>query len=147
MQTDRAVMNSLLDCIPHAKVWGLRFISLGNGECCLELPVSSHIKAVQGRPVAGGAITTLLDSAMGSTAFIATGRFTPIVTLDLRVDHLHSTAHHAPLICHAKCHHQIDDIFFVWGKVVQNQAEDKKTIATASGTFMKTFGNLGQARG
>ena len=108
----------------------------------LKLPYSEQII---GNPengvVAGGSLTTLMDTACGTAAFncFEDGEVCP--TLDLRMDYHRAASPGENLIGEAKIVRKANSLVFTQGEV--RQESDNKVIATCTANFMRIGLKLG----
>lgn len=125
------------DGVPHIRELGITLVDAGHGEVTLGLP---YQKRLIGDPdtgvLAGGVITTLIDSAGGAAVFAALGSFQPIATLDLRIDYLKPATPGRDLLAHAHCYRLTRWIAFVRGVAFHDDRSDP--IAHCAATFMAT---------
>lgn len=92
-----------------------------------------------------GALFSLADSACGLAVFRAVGRFVPIATLDMRIDHLAPAPMDADLIAIADCYRLTRPIAFARCELLCGSGG--KLVAVATGTFMlsSSSGGIGEA--
>jgi uncharacterized protein (TIGR00369 family) len=84
--------------------------------------------------IAGGVVTTLLDSVCGMAVLSKLRVLQRIATVDLRVDYLRRTQAERTLFCIAECFRVTHHIAFVRATVHDGDAENP--LASAVGTFM-----------
>ncbi len=122
--------------VPHNRALGLRFLScVAGGDAIVELPYSDNLI---GNPdtgvIHGGAITSLLDATCGAAVFLKLLLFTPIATLDLRIDYLKPAAPGAAVRAKAFCYKTTRSVGFARA-IAYNDREDDP-LASAAATFM-----------
>jgi len=119
---------------PLNRVLSLRLVHTAEGEATCVLP---YTQALVGDPetgaVHGGAITTLVDVACGSAVCLRMQRLRPIVTLELRIDHLRPSRPGRELTARAECYALTSSVAFVRALVHDGDAAD--AVAFAQGTF------------
>lgn len=81
-----------------------------------------------------GALFSLADSACGLAVFRAVGRYLPIATLDMRIDHLAPATMDADLVAVAECYRMTKPIAFARCELLSGP--QSKVAAIAVGTFM-----------
>lgn len=119
----------------HAGWLGLQYLRHGNDWVELELPWREDLLGEEDRHVlASGPIISLLDMASGLSIWTATKLFTPVATLDLRVDYQRPAKERSPVIGHAQCYRLTKSAAFVRGFAHDGDAEDP--VATMAGVFM-----------
>lgn len=120
--------------VPHNRALGLRFRDFERGVAWFELPFDERLV---GNPntgvIHGGAITAMLDAACGAAVFLALGSFSPIATLDLRIDYLKTGAPRRAVLCRTECYKLTRHIAFARGVAYQDAEDDP--VACATGTF------------
>jgi uncharacterized protein (TIGR00369 family) len=119
---------------PLNRVLGLRLAATAEAEATCVLP---YTEALVGDPetgaIHGGAISTLVDIACGSAACMRMKRLRPIVTLELRIDHLRPSRPGRELTAHAECYALTSSVAFVRALIHDGDAAD--AVASAQGTF------------
>lgn len=86
--------------------------------------------------IAGGVLTTMLDSTCGAATQAALGKLTAMATLDLRIDYMRPAEPKRVIHCMAHCYKTTRSVCFVRGVAYHDNPDDP--IATAAGTFMLT---------
>jgi acyl-coenzyme A thioesterase PaaI-like protein len=88
--------------------------------------------------LASGPIISLLDNATSMSVWTRAGRFSPQVTLDLRIDYTRAATPRKPLIARAECYQLRRSMAFVRGIAHDGDANDP--VAHAAGIFMAVDG-------
>jgi uncharacterized protein (TIGR00369 family) len=121
--------------VPHSRALGQRLTACAEGHASGEQPYDLRLV---GNPetgeIAGGVVTTLLDSVCGMAVLSKLRVLQRIATVDLRVDYLRPTQAERTLYCVADCFRVTHHIAFVRA-TVHDGAPDNP-LATAVGTFM-----------
>ncbi|HSB95413.1 MAG TPA: PaaI family thioesterase [Spongiibacteraceae bacterium] len=125
----------LMEKVPHARALGMRLTACAEGFASGEQPYDTRLI---GNPdtgeIAGGVVTTLLDSICGMAVLSKLRVVQRIATVDLRVDYLRPTSPERTLHCIADCYRVTHHIAFVRATVHDGAESDP--LATAVGTFM-----------
>lgn len=119
----------------HGGLIGMRYVD--HGEDWAALAFEYHDRLV-GDPATGilasGPIVSLLDMASGISIWLASRRFEPIVTIDLRLDYLRPARAGHGVACRAQCYRLTRSVAFVRGQA--HDGDPDRPIAHAAGTFM-----------
>lgn len=125
----------LMDMVPHTHALGTRLLTCANGLASGEQPYDARLV---GNPdsgvIAGGVVTTLIDSVCGLAVLSKLRVLQRVATLDLRVDYLRPATPQQALHCAAECYRVTRHIAFVRATVHDGEAANP--LATASGTFV-----------
>src|SRR5260221_9578418 len=117
-----AVRTQFTKAIPHAQEGGIRVSTLDSSGAEGVLPYRPEWLGDTERGVIHtGIITTLVDTVAGLAAFVASGKFEPIATLDLRMDYLRPARPELDLTCRAECYRLTHAISFVRAQVWQGR--------------------------
>lgn len=121
--------------IPHSKVLGVQVVEIQSGHARFRVPYAPELV---GNPetgvVAGGVITTLLDQVCGASVQLALDEFSPMATLDLRIDYMKPATPGRDLVAQAHCYKTTRNIAFTRGVAYHDDPNDP--IAACVGTFM-----------
>ena len=121
--------------VGHGRALGLEFRDAGENWTELALPWREELVGVPETGVlASGAIVSLIDTASGASVWMALGRFTPIVTLDLRIDYMRPAVKGETVLARCECVKLTRQIGFVRG--VAHGGEPDRPIAHSAATFM-----------
>jgi len=119
---------------PLNRVLSVRLVSTAEAEATCVLPYAEALVGdTRTGAVQGGVITTLVDVACGSAVCMKLRRLRPIVTLELRVDHLRPSRPGRELTARAECYALTPSVAFVRALVHDGDAAD--AVALAQGTF------------
>lgn len=125
----------LMDKVPHSRALGMVLTACADGQASGEQPYDLRLV---GNPetgeIAGGVVTTLLDSVCGMAVLSKLRVLQRIATVDLRVDYLRPTQAGRTLFCVADCYRVTHHIAFVRASVHDGAPENP--LANAVGTFM-----------
>jgi uncharacterized protein (TIGR00369 family) len=126
---------SLARKIGHGRALGLEFQGSGGNWAELALPWREELVGVPETGVlASGAIVSLIDTASGTSVWVTIDRFTPILTVDLRLDYLRPAAKGETIVARCECVKVTRRIAFVRG--VAHGGDENRPIALSAATFM-----------
>jgi uncharacterized protein (TIGR00369 family) len=121
--------------VGHGKALGLQYEASGPNWIELSLPWREELVGVPETGVlASGAIVSLIDTASGASIWMKLGRFTPIVTLDLRLDYMRPAVKGETVIARCECVKLTRQIAFIRG--VAHGGDPDRPIAHSAATFM-----------
>ena len=121
--------------VGHGRALGLEFRNSGDKWAELGLPWREELVGVPATGIlASGAIVSLIDTASGTSVWVTLDRFTPIVTVDLRLDYLRPAVKGETIVARCECVKLTRRIAFVRG--VAHGGDDKRPIALSAATFM-----------
>lgn len=113
----------------------MRYNDHGENWVELELPWREDLLGEEDRNVlASGPIISLLDMASGMSIWTATKSFTPIATLDLRVDYQRAARERSAVIGRVECYRRTRSAAFVRG--IAHDGDPDDPVATMAGVFM-----------
>ena len=119
----------------HSGWLGLRYRDHGEDWVELELPWREDLLGEEDRHVlASGPIISLLDMASGMSIWTATKTFTPVATLDLRVDYQRPARKRSAVSARVECYRRTKSAAFVRGIAHDGNPDDP--VATMAGVFM-----------
>ncbi len=119
----------------HSGWLGLRYRDHGENWVELELPWREDLLGEEDRAVlASGPIVSLMDMASGMSIWTTKGDFTPIATLDLRVDYQRPAKERAAVIGRVECYRTTKSAAFVRG--IAHDGDPDDPVAHVAGVFM-----------
>jgi uncharacterized protein (TIGR00369 family) len=119
----------------HGRALGLKFRASGENWAELSLPWREELVGVPETGVlASGAIVSLIDTASGTSVWVTLGKFTPIFTVDLRLDYLRPAVKGETIVARCECVKLTRQIAFIRG--VAHGGDEERPIALSTGTFM-----------
>ena len=126
------IRDGLLPSPPMAKLIGFQCTKAEEGEIAMTLPYDPSLENTLGM-VHGGAVATMLDTAMGAAAHTVLPVGSGVVTLDLTITYLRPiTADNAPIIATGRVRNTARRIIYVLGEVKDARG---KLVAHAVGNF------------
>ena len=117
------------DTSAFAQTLGCRFIEVGDGKATVALTHQAHL-ANRAHAMHGGAIFSLIDTAMGMACSAAHGFDQQSVTVECKVNYMRAVKE-GEVICQAQVIHAGRRTLVVEASVMQGE----KLIAKAQGTF------------
>lgn len=132
------------DGIPHVAELGIELVSAEGGTAILRLPYQDRLVGnVETGVLAGGVVTTLIDTACGMAAITAQDPPMPVATIDLRIDYTRPAEPGRDVQCRAVCYKMTHHVAFLDASAYEDDPDDP--VATAAGTFIIQRG--GRRRG
>ncbi len=126
----------LINQTPHAAELGITLSKYDEKEITLSIPYKPELIGDPDSGILhGGVVTSLVDTASGSAAFLAIKQKEMIATLDLRIDYLKPAAPNATLFATAWCYRITQQVLFVRCQVFQETQEN--CIAESMSTFIR----------
>ena len=121
--------------VGHGRALGLEFRESGDNWAELSLPWHEDLVGVPETGIlASGAIVSLIDTASGTSVWVTINRFTPVMTVDLRLDYLRPAIKGEPIIARCECVKVTRKIAFVRG--FAHGGDPSRPIALSAATFM-----------
>lgn len=119
----------------HSGWLGLKYKDHGENWVELELPWREDLLGEEDRHVlASGPIISLMDMASGMAIWTTTRNFTPVATLDLRVDYQRPAKERSSVIGHVECYRTTRSAAFVRG--IAHDGDPDDPVAHIAGVFM-----------
>lgn len=119
----------------HSGWLGLRYSDHGEDWVELELPWREDLLGEEERHVlASGPIISLLDMASGMSIWTASKIFTPVATLDLRVDYQRPARERSAVKGRVECYRRTRSAAFVRG--IAHDGDPDDPVASMAGVFM-----------
>ena len=119
----------------HSGWLGLRYSDHGEDWVELELPWREDLLGEEDRHVlASGPIISLLDMASGMSIWTASKIFTPVATLDLRVDYQRPARERSAVKGRVECYRRTRSAAFVRG--IAHDGDPDDPVASMAGVFM-----------
>lgn len=125
----------MLQAVQHCQTIGLELVSADKGKLVLRLP---YQEALIGNPLTrtihGGALTTLMDSALGFAAPLALPLGAVCPTLDLRIDYMRAAQPGKAIFGEGEVYRITRNVIFSRGIAWQDSRDEP--IAHCVATFM-----------
>ena len=139
----RPIVDQFMRGVPHMNALGIQFSGAGRSWAELKLPWREDLVGYPGKDgepgvIASGALFALMDSCGGFSVQAAAGVWSPIATLDLRLDYLRPARPGQTVFAYSKVQKQTRSVVFVRGYAHDGDRDDP--LALMSGAFMPTRG-------
>ncbi|MFC7048401.1 PaaI family thioesterase [Emcibacter nanhaiensis] len=135
-------LKQILPYVMHANKIGIEILGTEGTAVLSRLNYSDAISVGKGKGIiANGAVSTLLDTALGMAVFQKVGELRGMATLDLRVDFLRASTPFSPINARSECIRLTREVAFVQGEA---WCEDPaQPVARASAAFSISDQNVG----
>lgn len=119
---------------PHNAALGLLLEHMEPGKVTLELPYQEKLVGdLETGVIAGGAVTSIMDTACGFAVYAQLDESRAISTLDLRIDYLRPATLHQSILVTAECYRVARHVAFV--RAVAFHRDQPEQVAHASAAF------------
>ena len=133
-EVQRRAADYMMHEMPHAVALGLKLKSLADNRVSVELPWRADLVSdAQGRVLAAGAVTTLLDHTCGLLMKILSEGQAG-ATLDLRIDYMRAAAPGASVTAAASCTKFTRTVAFIRAEAWD--ADPSDLVATVQAAFV-----------
>ncbi|MDQ2066810.1 PaaI family thioesterase [Xinfangfangia sp. CPCC 101601] len=120
--------------LPQAQALGLQIEALGDGRAEIVMPYHPQLIGDPATGViAGGAVSTLMDTASGAAVMSHPQASGVTATLDLRIDYMRPATPGQAIRARAECHHVTRSVAFV--RVTASDEDEARPVAMATGAF------------
>lgn len=121
--------------LPHVRELGVELVGIEGHAVTLKLAWQERLVGNLAAGVLhGGVITALLDTASGFAVHTRLSEWSPIATLDLRIDYLRPAERGETVTARAECYRMTKHVAFCRGVAYHRDPENP--IAHAAGSFM-----------
>lgn len=130
----KKIARQFIEALPHARALGLRLLEIGDGMAEIAMPWDPRLV---GDPVtgviAGGAVSTLMDTCGGAAVMCHPDAPGGTATLDLRIDYMRPATPGQGIVAHAEVYHITRTVAFV--RATATDDDRARPVATATGAF------------
>lgn len=128
------VAQSFIEGIPQARELGLRLLAAGDGVAEITMPWAERLVGDPATGViAGGAVSTLMDTSCGVAVMSFPEVAGRTATLDLRIDYMRPATPGQAITARAEVYQLTRSIAFV--RAVARDEDGARPVATATGAF------------
>ncbi len=134
LRSTLTLMNSV---IPHGRDLGFRLADFGPGWASLAMDWRDGLGG-DGEGLPNGVVTALLDQVCGLAVQAALPTYSPIATLDLRIDFVRPARPGAGLVARADCFRRTPQVAFVRAIALESApwGDEADPIAAVQAAFM-----------
>ncbi len=132
---DPARFFELARSVGHGRALGMEYRDSGDNWTELSLPWREELVGIaESGILASGAIVSLIDTAGGTAVWNTLGKFSPLVTLDLRIDYLRPAIKGETIYARCECVKLTRKVAFTRGTA--HAGDPARPVAYSSSTFM-----------
>lgn len=128
------IARQFIEAIPHSRALGMKLTRLEAGEAEILMPYDEKLI---GNPetgvIAGGAISTLMDTCAGTAVMCHPDAGIATATLDLRIDYMRTARPNCEITAKATCYHMTKSVAFIRAEAHDGTSEIP--VAAATGAF------------
>lgn len=133
-KTQISAAQAFISALPHANALGFIIEELEEGRASILMPYDPKLIGDPATGViAGGAVSTLMDTASGAAVISHPANSGITATLDLRIDYMRSATPGQAIRARAECHHVTRSVAFV--RVTATDEDESRPVAMATGAF------------
>ncbi len=128
------IAQAFIQALPHARALGMVLDRISDGESIVSMPYDVRFVGDPATGVIhGGAVSALMDTALGAAVLSHPTAPASTATLDLRIDYMRPATPGQRITARAECYHVTRSVAFVRATASDDDAE--RPVATATGAF------------
>lgn len=134
MAESMSAPQQFVQALPHGRELGLKIVAMEPGKVSITMPYDEKLVGdPRSGVIAGGAVSTVIDTCCGAAAMTHPDAKGSSATLDLRIDYMRTATPGQSIIAHAVCYHMTRSVAFV--RATAHDDDSDHPVATATGTF------------
>lgn len=128
------IARAFISAIPHSAALGMQIDSVGDGQAVMSMPYDARFVGDPATGVLhGGAVASLLDTALGAAVMCHRSAPRSTATLDLRIDYFRPATVGQTIVARAECYQVTRSVAFV--RVIAHDDDPARPIASGTGAF------------
>lgn len=128
------IARQFIEAIPHAQALSMSLEAIADGMATIFMPWDSRFVGDPATGViAGGAVSTLMDTCCGAAVISHPDNLASTATLDLRIDYMRPATPGQGITARAEVYHMTRTVAFV--RATATDADLDRPVASATGAF------------
>lgn len=147
MADSLTIARQFIEALPHARALGMVLDAIGDGEATVSMPYDLRLVGDPATGVIhGGAVSALMDTALGAAVMSHPSAPGGTATLDLRIDYMRPAVPGQRITARATCYHVTRSVAFVRATASDDDAARPVATATAAFTLDRPRDSTSEAR-